>query len=98
MSSMRVCLSFTDGLQSQLLEMSLAQLSCLSVTDATQQLKLPADFARTMLLLPTILRIFEGITTASSLNRIYALFEQVMPISTLGQFTVPRLRLGASKA
>ena len=78
--------------------MSVAELSCLSVTDATQHHKLPANFASTMLLLPTILRIFEGITTASSLNRIYALFEQVMPISTLGQFTVPRLRLGASKA
>ena len=60
--------------------------------------KLPADIARTMSLLQTILRIFEEITTASLLNRIYAQLEQVVPISTLGQFTVPRLRLGASKA
>ena len=60
--------------------------------------KLPADIARTMSLLQTILRIFEENTTASLLNRIYAQLEQVVPISNLGQFTVPRLRLGASKA
>ena len=65
--------------------MSVAVLSYLSVTDATQHHKLPANFASTILLLPTILRIFEEITTASSLNNHNARLYGLMQILSLGR-------------